>query len=155
MRSYLSSAYLLFYFTWLCWVFLSFCIHCDCFMWCPGPESNRHGIAPEGFSYPTTAFAAAFLVKTHLWSGLYLCPVGFDVGRNHQVSTLSSWSNIFGLGLSSGLPPPKRAEVPPTLAPFTRGVSDLGAQFILSPLRLPIPPPGLELFISAHFNGNC
>ena len=20
--------------------------------WCPGPESNRHGVAPKGFSYP-------------------------------------------------------------------------------------------------------
>ena len=20
--------------------------------WCPGPDSNRHGVAPEGFSYP-------------------------------------------------------------------------------------------------------
>lgn len=20
--------------------------------WCPGPESNRYGVAPEGFSYP-------------------------------------------------------------------------------------------------------
>ena len=21
-------------------------------VWCPGPDSNRHGVASEGFSYP-------------------------------------------------------------------------------------------------------
>jgi hypothetical protein len=39
--------------------------------WCPGPESNRHGAATEGFSYQPQ-FSLQRLLKTHLWSGLSL-----------------------------------------------------------------------------------
>ena len=39
--------------------------------WCPGPESNRHGVATEGFSYQLQ-FSLQRLLKTHLWSGLSL-----------------------------------------------------------------------------------
>jgi hypothetical protein len=40
--------------------------------WCPGPESNRHGVAPEGFSY-SLRLSPLRLFQAYLESGLYLC----------------------------------------------------------------------------------
>ena len=40
--------------------------------WCPGPESNRHGVAPEGFSY-SLRLSPLRPFRTYLESGLYLC----------------------------------------------------------------------------------
>ena len=41
--------------------------------WCPGPESNRHGSClPRDFR-TIYSFRCCALLKTHLWSGLYLC----------------------------------------------------------------------------------
>ena len=40
--------------------------------WCPGPDSNRHGVASEGFSYPLR-LSPLRPVEAHLWSGLSLC----------------------------------------------------------------------------------
>ncbi len=81
--------------------------------WCPGPDSNRHGVAPEGFSYqlqlsllrarrPSLSAPLA-----HLWSGLYLHPAARlfapgGLGGGRQVSTLSAIASR----LSSVLQPP-------------------------------------------------
>src|SRR5262249_51517261 len=40
--------------------------------WCLGPESNRHGVSPKGFSYHC-GFRRCMPGTMHLWSGLYLC----------------------------------------------------------------------------------
>ena len=39
---------------------------------CPGPDSNRHGVSPEGFSYPLQ-LSLLHARRVHLGSGLYLC----------------------------------------------------------------------------------
>ena len=46
-------------------------------------------------------------------------------------------------GLSSGLPPPRRAEVFPNLTPFTTGVSSLCAQFTQVPCVYQFHHPGI------------
>jgi hypothetical protein len=38
---------------------------------CPEPDSNRHGLAAEGFSYPLQL--SLLSLATHLESGLSLC----------------------------------------------------------------------------------
>ena len=38
---------------------------------CPEPDSNRHGLAAEGFSYPLQL--SLLSLATHLGSGLSLC----------------------------------------------------------------------------------
>ena len=100
-------------------------------IWCPGPESNRHGVATEGFSYPLQ-FSLLRSCNAHLWSGLSLChivrlPVTTQAGAVKSLHFPGHYP-----GLSSGLPPPSRAEVSPTLTPFTPGVSSLGAQLLKS-----------------------
>jgi hypothetical protein len=59
--------------------------------WCPGPESNRHGVSPKGFSY-SLQLSLLHAKCAHLESGLYLCPVAREreLGRGRQVSTLSA-----------------------------------------------------------------
>jgi len=43
-------------------------------VWCPGPDSNRHGVASEGFSYPLQLSLLSRAVHAaHLESGLSLC----------------------------------------------------------------------------------
>lgn len=39
--------------------------------WCPGPDSNRYGVASEGFSYSLQL--SLLSLATHLESGLSLC----------------------------------------------------------------------------------
>ncbi len=39
--------------------------------WCLGPDSNRHGVSPKGFSYHYSFRCCT--QRVHLWSGLYLC----------------------------------------------------------------------------------
>lgn len=65
-------------------------------LWCPGPDSNRHGVASEGFSYPLQlSLLGRAWRATHLESGLSLCrapagcATGERLGRGRQVSTLS------------------------------------------------------------------
>ena len=113
-------------------------------LWCPGPESNRHGEStPRDFRtrYSFRCYAAA---AAYLGSGLSLYPIlasRQDVGRSRQVSTLSSIH--YGCSrLSSGLPPPIRAEVSPNLTPFTPGVSSLGAQTTQVPCVYQFRHPG-------------
>ncbi|CAH9018475.1 hypothetical protein NURINAE_00944 [Candidatus Nitrosacidococcus sp. I8] len=55
------------------------------FMWCPGPESNRHGVSPEGFSYLLQLSLLYILDSSdiYLWSGLSLYPTMFhSLGRS-------------------------------------------------------------------------
>jgi hypothetical protein len=50
-------------------------------MICPEPDSNRHGVASEGFSYSLQL--SLLSLATHLESGLSLChcPVSCDTER--------------------------------------------------------------------------
>ncbi len=57
--------------------------------------------------------------------------------------TYTATFRINRLRLSSGLPAPLRGKVPPNLTPFTPEVSPWVLNN-LSPLRLPISPPGLK-----------
>lgn len=99
-------------------------------MWCPGPDSNRHGVAPEGFSYPLQLSLLRTL-RGHAF-GVWTLPLpwrvpsGAALGRGRQVSTLSRGASA--AGLSSGLQARDGAPVSPNLTPFTPGVSDPGAQ---------------------------
>ncbi len=43
--------------------------------WCGRPESNRHGVAPNGFSYQLRFSPPSRAGR--LWSGLYLHPNAF------------------------------------------------------------------------------
>src|SRR5207302_5057977 len=40
--------------------------------WCLGPDSNRHGVAPKGFSYHCS-FRCCMRGPCISWSGVYLC----------------------------------------------------------------------------------
>ena len=62
----------------------------------------------------------------------YTFSLSFDLGGHHLVSTPSSYEAWLGIVY---------LRVLPNLMSFTLEVSCLGAQFYLSPLRLPIPPP--------------
>ena len=42
--------------------------------WCPGPDSNRHGVSPKGFSY-SLQLSLLYPDRAHLESGLYLCHI--------------------------------------------------------------------------------
>jgi hypothetical protein len=76
---------------------------------CPGPESNRHGVSPKGFSYPLQ-LSLLHAKCAHLESGLYLYHVALqrELGRGRQVSTLSAPRSA---RLSSGLQSPSRGLV--------------------------------------------
>ena len=110
----------------------------------------RAGIEParcchRGIFLPTTAFAAA--LKKHLWSGLSLHRICnyiavANLGGCRQVSTRST---VF-TGLRSGLPSPLRVKVSPNLTPFTTKFPIVVLNLI-SPLRLPISPPGQMTFL--------
>src|SRR6184192_2798768 len=45
--------------------------------WCLGPDSNRHGVAPKGFSYHCS-FRCCMRGPCISWSGLYLCRPDID-----------------------------------------------------------------------------
>ena len=66
--------------------------------WCPGPDSNRHGVAPEGFSYPLrfTPLRPPGEFAGHHAFGVWTLPspcrdtiTPRGLGRGRQVSTLS------------------------------------------------------------------
>jgi hypothetical protein len=111
--------------------------------WCPGPDSNRHGVASEGFSYPLQL--SLLSLAAHLESGLSLCHVPRGTrksGRGRQVSTLSRVASDSGLssGLQSrGVP---RGAVSPNLTPFTPAVSEPGAQIAQVPCVYQFRHPG-------------
>src|SRR5437764_11792992 len=84
--------------------------------WCLGPDSNRHGVAPKGFSYHCS-FRCCMRGPCISWSGLYLCRPDIrslpaaGLGRGRQVSTLSLTDGRSAVspavgGLSSVLQPP-------------------------------------------------
>ncbi len=67
--------------------------------WCPGPESNRHGVTPEGFSYPLrftplrSPGGSAGCDAFGVWTLPLPCrdfSVHRGLGRGRQVSTLSA-----------------------------------------------------------------
>lgn len=111
-----------------------------------GLEPAR-GLSPEGFSYHCGFRGCA------LWSGAFVvwtfslpCRLLIrDLGRGRQVSTLSPAPGRYGSGrpgLSSGSPPPSRAEVSPNLTPFTLAVSGPGAQYLQVPCVYQFRHPG-------------
>ena len=79
--------------------------------WCPGPESNRHGVSPEGFSY---SLQLSLLCPDPSTFGVWTLPLPYrihlasryDVGRGRQVSTLSRLNRGRRTRLSSGLQSP-------------------------------------------------
>lgn len=137
--------------------------------WCPGPGSNRHGVASEGFSYSLQLSLLDLAI--HLESGLSLCRVRIascDVrlGRGRQVSTLSArsrWSRRERMTLRSSHPitdtpcglardcshyargsflHPAGEAVSPNLTPFTPAVSEPGAQCFQVPCVYQFRHPG-------------
>jgi len=119
--------------------------------WCLGPDSNRHGVSPKGFSYPYS-FRCCMPSQA---SPACICGLDFTfaiprpesargLGRGRQVSTLSlageprrtntARRGALAAALSSVLQPPSRAAVSPTLTPFTPAVSGPGAQALLKSL---------------------
>jgi hypothetical protein len=102
----------------------------------PGAGFEPARGCPRGIFLPTTAFAAARAFGVWTFSSPY-AGAGRHVGGSRQVSTLSANASR----LSSGLPPPSRAEVSPNLTPFTPADFQPDAQSS-SPLRLPVSPPG-------------
>jgi len=60
--------------------------------WCPGPESNRHGVATEGFSYQLQLLLLlkkAFVVWTFSSPYLHMLLAIANLGGCRQVSTRS------------------------------------------------------------------
>ena len=106
--------------------------------WCPGPESNRYGrLIPRDFHTRYSFHCPLRCLNRGLGSGLSLCPIVVDLGRSHQVSTLSPRVRLtmVRLVLPRGLArdchhPGPDAEVSPNLTPFTPRVSRLGAQIM-------------------------
>jgi hypothetical protein len=98
--------------------------------WCGRPELNRHGVSPDGFSYPLRLSPPPLPSVCGLD---YPFAVAVEaLGAARLVSTPSRFT-----GLGSGLP----LKVSPSLSSSTSQVSLERTQiFSLSPLRLPIPP---------------
>src|SRR5579863_5859926 len=89
------------------------------------------GVYPRGIFVPTTAFAAARR-RAHLGSGLYLCPVAAEVRFRQGPSSLYTFPRRARAGLARYCRHLACAAVPPTLTPFTPGVSAPGAQALKS-----------------------
>lgn len=116
--------------------------------WCPGPDSNRHGVASEGFSYPLqlsllgrSQWRGPFGVWTFSLPCAYRCATGERLGRGRQVSTLSARSSGCAR-LSSGLQSRVRGAGSPNLTPFTPAVSAPGAQISQVPCVYQFRHPG-------------
>jgi hypothetical protein len=77
--------------------------------WCPEPDSNRHGLAAEGFSYSLQL--SLLSLATHLESGLSLCHSSAPGGAlkvRQGPSSLYTFPRAGGArGLSSGLQAPR------------------------------------------------
>jgi hypothetical protein len=108
--------------------------------WCPGPESNRHGLAACGFSYPPRLSPPRC---ARLGSGVrhdHCRPIEpLQVPAVHSLRLpvlLGAAPDWFGV--TSGSSPGDS----PTLTGSGRAVSVPAAQMLSSPLRLPVSPPG-------------
>jgi len=108
-------------------------------VWCPGPESNRHALR-RGIFFPLRLSPPPPRKRRRSWAGARLHHSLSALGARRLLSTPSE--KPFGfrawLGISSDLRPGPS----PSLTGFTSGVSPGGLKFGLSPLRLPISPPG-------------
>ena len=108
-------------------------------MWCPGPESNRHALR-RGIFFPLRLSPPSPPKRRRSWAGARLHHSLSALGARRLLSTPSEKPFSFRawLGISSDLRPGPS----PSLTGFTSGVSPGGLKFGLSPLRLPISPPG-------------
>ena len=107
--------------------------------WCPGPESNRHALR-RGIFFPLRLSPPPSPKKRRSWAGARLHHSLSALGARRLLSTPSKepFGSRAWLGISSDLRPGPS----PSLTGFTSGVSPGGLKFGLSPLRLPISPPG-------------
>ena len=105
-----------------------------------GLEPSR-ALRPNGFSYPSTAFAAPAVLQQGLGSGLSLhrVPDGHPVVRccPSSLYTFPTGKLIAPAGLGSGSP---CYRVPRIWAVLHRRFPGEHSSFRLSPMRLPIPP---------------
>ena len=102
--------------------------------WCGRPELNRHGLTPNGFSYPlrlSPPDPARRSRRRGLGSGLSLHPGPAALGAARLVSTPSRFRAWLGIAIS---------QVSPNLGSSASSVSRRALKFGLSPLRLPISP---------------
>jgi hypothetical protein len=113
----------------------------------PGDGLEPSRPLSRGIFIPTTTFVAT-LMKTYLWSGLYLYRILILLKRRQEPSSLYTFPDT-GQGLARDCHQRYVAEVSPNLTPFTTDVSSLCAQINLSPLCLPIPPPGLWMIVGS------
>ena len=121
---------------------------------CPGPDSNRHGVTPEGFSYPLQLSLLRAPRDARIWGLDFTFALPPSAGPKRgarrvrqgpsSLYTFPSASTVRALqgkgigekatGLSSVLQPPRRAAGSPTLTPFTPGVSASGCSISLKSL---------------------
>ena len=108
-----------------------------------GRSRTGTGVASEGFSYQLRLSPRRHESKRRfvVWTFSSSYRRG-DVDEGRQVSTLSGRGEKPAARLSSGLPPPLRAEVSPNLTLFTAGVSDPRAQFSQVPCVYLFHHPG-------------
>ena len=119
---------------------------CTCLSGARGETRTRTGRSPRDFranyGFGRCARRGAFVAWT--------LPLPYsDRSRSELRQGPSSLYTFRGASknaprLSSGLPPPLRAEVSPNLTPFTSAVSGRVLKYSSSPLCLPVPPPGLS-----------
>ena len=69
---------------------------------CLGPDSNRHGVAPEGFSYHYSFRCCV----PHLWSGLYLCRPVLHAKVRSRIRQEPSSLYTFPMGAAWQMPVP-------------------------------------------------
>ena len=95
----------------------------------------------RGIFLPAAVFTAARRRAFVVWTFPLPHP---EIADDRQgPSSLYTFSGIPAPELSSGLPPPRRAEVSPNLTPFTPAVSALGAQFLQVPCVYQFHHPGM------------
>jgi len=120
--------------------------------WCPGPELNRHGVSSEGFSYQLQFSLRRYTLSRNL----AVCGLDFlfilsksDVDEGRQVSTLSDRINRLSSGLPSIFEKSNTLRFP-RIWPYSQRAFPSRVLKFLSPLCLPISPPGRGGRISCY-----
>ena len=119
--------------------------------WCPGPDSNRYGVASEGFSYSLqlSLLSRALASSFGVWTFSLPCPAAARPASVRQgPSSLYTFpcsaqaSPMHVDGLARDCSHATRACWFPEFDPIHTGRFRAGCSICLSPLRLPISPPG-------------